>query len=162
MSQLIKSSLRMRPDRIIVGEVRGAEVADMLQAMNTGHSGSMSTGHGNSVEGMFRRLEAMYLMAATMDMDAIRSQIAEGIDIMVHIEKIDGKRQITEITELTGYENGKFILNRLMDTVNNYRKTAGAASSLISTGNHIKNSRKIWLKGEKYANLLRQHGFIDG
>lgn len=162
MSQLIKSSLRMRPDRIIVGEVRGAEVADMLQAMNTGHSGSMSTGHGNSVEGMLRRLEAMYLMAATMDMDAIRSQIAEGIDIMVHIEKIDGKRQITEITELIGYENGKFILNRLMDTVHNSRKTAGTAGSLIPTGNRIKNSRKIWLKGEQYANLLRQHGFIDG
>lgn len=162
MSHLIKSSLRMRPDRIIVGEVRGAEVADMLQAMNTGHSGSMSTGHGNSVEGMLRRLEAMYLMAATMDMDAIRSQIAEGIDIMVHIEKIDGKRQITEITELTGYENGKFILNRLMDIPHDSGKTSGEANSLMSTGSHIKNSRKIWLKGEKYANLLRQHGFIDG
>ena len=116
MSQLIKSSLRMRPDRIIVGEVRGAEVADMLQAMNTGHSGSMSTGHGNSVEGMLRRLEAMYLMAASMDMDAIRSQIAEGIDIMVHIEKIGGKRRITEITEIAGYEKGLFRLNRLMNT----------------------------------------------
>lgn len=161
MSQLIKSSLRMRPDRIIVGEVRGAEVADMLQAMNTGHSGSMSTGHGNSVEGMLRRLEAMYLMAATMDMDAIRSQIAEGIDIMVHIEKIDGKRQITEITELTGYEKGKFVLNRLMDTLNDYGKTHGAANKLMTTGGRIKNSRKIWLKGERYADLLRQHGFID-
>lgn len=145
MSQLIKTSLRMRPDRIIVGEVRGAEVADMLQAMNTGHAGSMSTGHGNSVEGMLRRLEAMYLMAVTMDMDAIRSQIAEGIDIMVHIEKIDGKRQITEIAELTGYEKGRFQLNRLFP---------GEAS--------IKNSRKIFLKGEKYASLLRQLGLIGG
>ena len=145
MSQLIKTSLRMRPDRIIVGEVRGAEVADMLQAMNTGHWGSMSTGHGNSVEGMLRRLEAMYLMAATMDMDAIRSQIAEGIDIMVHIEKIGGRRQITEITELTGYENGRFQLNRI-----------------FPGGGTIKNSRKLFLKGERYASILRQHGFVGG
>ena len=154
MSQLIKSSLRMRPDRIIVGEVRGAEVADMLQAMNTGHSGSMSTGHGNSVEGMLRRLEAMYLMAASMDMDAIRSQIAEGIDIMVHIEKIGGKRRITEITEIAGYEKGLFRLNRLMNT----EKGTDAAAP---TGNRIINSRKLWLKGEKYAGLLRQYGFIS-
>ena len=153
MSQLIKSSLRMRPDRIIVGEVRGAEVADMLQAMNTGHSGSMSTGHGNSVEGMLRRLEAMYLMAASMDMDAIRSQIAEGIDIMVHIEKIGGKRRITEITEIAGYEKGLFRLNRLMNT----EKGTDAAAP---TGNRIINSRKLWLKGGKHAGLLRQYGFI--
>ena len=153
MSQLIKSSLRMRPDRIIVGEVRGAEVADMLQAMNTGHSGSMSTGHGNSVEGMLRRLEAMYLMAASMDMDAIRSQIAEGIDIMVHIEKIGGKRRITEITEIAGYEKGLFRLNRLMNT----EKGTDAAAP---TGNRIINSRKLWLKGGKHAGLLRQYGFV--
>ena len=153
MSQLIKSSLRMRPDRIIVGEVRGAEVADMLQAMNTGHSGSMSTGHGNSVEGMLRRLEAMYLMAVSMDMDAIRSQIAEGIDIMVHIEKIGGKRRIIEITEIVGYEKGVFRLNRLMNTEK-------GTDTAAPTGNRIANSRKLWLKGEKYANLLRQYGFI--
>lgn len=153
MSQLIKSSLRMRPDRIIVGEVRGAEVADMLQAMNTGHSGSMSTGHGNSVEGMLRRLEAMYLMAASMDMDAIRSQIAEGIDIMVHIEKIGGRRRVTEITEIAGYEKGIFRLNRLMST----ERGTDTASP---TGKRITNSRKLWLKGENHANLLRQYGFI--
>ena len=152
MSQLIKSSLRMRPDRIIVGEVRGAEVADMLQAMNTGHSGSMSTGHGNSVEGMLRRLEAMYLMAASMDMDAIRSQIAEGIDIMVHIEKIGGKRRITEITEIAGYEKGLFRLNRLMNT----EKGTDAAAP---TGNRIINSRKLWLKGEKYAGTANRSRF---
>ena len=73
MSQLIRTSLRMRPDRIIVGEVRGEEVLDMLQAMNTGHAGSMSTGHGNSIEGMLRRLEAMYMMAMPLDLDAIRA-----------------------------------------------------------------------------------------
>ena len=152
MSQLIKTSLRMRPDRIIVGEVRGAETADMLQALNTGHSGSMSTGHGNSVEGMLRRLEAMYLMAVSMDMDAIRSQIAEGIDIMVHIEKIEGRRRITEITELAGFEKGRFILNRLM---------SADSGRLTSTGSVMKNSRKLYLKGEKHAHILRQHGFIS-
>ena len=152
MSQLIKSSLRMRPDRIVVGEVRGAETADMLQAMNTGHAGSMSTGHGNSVEGMLRRLEAMYLMAVSMDMDAIRSQIAEGIDIMVHIEKIEGRRRITEITELVGFEKGRFILNRLM---------SADSGRLTATGSIMKNSRKLYLKGEQYANLLRHHGFIS-
>jgi pilus assembly protein CpaF len=81
--QLIKASLRMRPNRIIVGEVRGAEVLDMIQAMNTGHDGSLSTGHGNSPEGMLSRLEAMFLQAADFPVDAIRSQIAEAIDIII-------------------------------------------------------------------------------
>ena len=108
MEMLIRTSLRMRPDRIIVGEVRGAEVADMLQAMNTGHSGSMSTGHGNSVSGMLRRLEAMYLMSANIPMDAIRAQIVEGIDIMVHlVRNASGARQVMEVSELTGFEGGE-------------------------------------------------------
>ena len=149
---LVINALRMRPDRIVVGEVRGGEAVDMLQAMNTGHAGSMSTGHGNSVEGMLRRLEAMYLMAVSMDMDAIRSQIAEGIDIMVHIEKIEGRRRITEITELVGFEKGRFILNRLM---------SADSGRLTATGSIMKNSRKLYLKGEQYANLLRHHGFIS-
>lgn len=153
MSQLIKSSLRMRPDRIIVGEVRGAEVSDMLQAMNTGHSGSMSTGHGNSVTGMLRRLESMYLMAASLDIDAVRAQIAEGIDIMVHIEKTEGAgRRIVEITEVCGYENGQFLLNQLMMEKENRQ--------IEKTGNYIINSRKIFLKGGSNAERLRQSGFI--
>ena len=114
MSQLIRTSLRMRPDRIIVGEVRGEEVLDMLQAMNTGHAGSMSTGHGNSIEGMLRRLEAMYMMAMPLDLDAIRVQIAEAIDIMIHVEKIRGQRKITEISELASYESGRFTMVSLM------------------------------------------------
>ena len=153
MSQLIRSSLRMRPDRIIVGEVRGAEVADMLQAMNTGHSGSMSTGHGNSVTGMLRRLESMYLMAQSLDIDAVRAQIAEGIDIIVHIEKFgDGRRRIVEITEIAGYENGRFELNPLM--------AAGGNGSLVYTGNKLINSRKIILKGEKYEEKIRKSGIV--
>ncbi len=114
MADLIKTSLRMRPDRIIVGEVRGGEVADMLQAMNTGHSGSMSTGHGNSVEGMLKRLESMYLMAVPLNVEAIRAQIAEGIDVMVHLERDSRRnRHIAEMKEVLGYENGRFILNDL-------------------------------------------------
>lgn len=115
MSDLIKSSLRMRPNRIIVGEVRGSEVVDMLQAMNTGHDGSLSTGHANSVEGMLKRLESLYLAAMPINVDAIREQIAEGIDILVHIERQrDGRRCVTEITELLGYQEGQFSLNRIM------------------------------------------------
>ncbi len=115
MSDLIKTSLRMRPNRIIVGEVRGSEVIDMLQAMNTGHDGSLSTGHANSVEGMLKRLESLYLAAMPISVDAIREQIVQGIDIMVHIiRQKDGKRRVTEITELVGYEGGNFKLNKLM------------------------------------------------
>jgi len=153
MSQLIKSSLRMRPDRIIVGEVRGPEVADMLQAMNTGHSGSMSTGHGNSVPGMLRRLESMYLMAVSLHIDAVRAQIAEGIDIMVHVEKMEGiNRRVVEITEVAGYENGQFILNPLM--------TAVSSGTLVHMGNHIINDRKIFMRGGKNAEILRQYSFV--
>lgn len=115
MADLIKTSLRMRPDRIIVGEVRGGEVVEMLQAMNTGHPGSMSTGHGNTAEGMLKRLEAMYLMSVSLNIDAIREQIAEGIDVMVHIRRDrSGERHISEIKEILGYENGRFVLNDVM------------------------------------------------
>lgn len=153
MSDLIRSSLRMRPDRIIVGEVRGAEVMDMLNAMNTGHDGSLSTGHGNSAHGMLKRLESMYLMAMPLDIEAIRAQIAEGIDIMVHIEKFaDGKRKITEISELSGYTEGKFQLKSLME-----RNEAGR---LMMTGEKLGQIRKARLKGVQYVQQLRQLGFI--
>ena len=127
MAGLIKTSLRMRPDRIIVGEVRGAEVSDMLQAMNTGHDGCMSTGHANSVKGMLRRLEAMYLMGTSIPIDAIRAQITEGIDIMIHLSRLDtGVRKIVEVQELIGFNNGNYELNPLfsMDNGLNLRRTA--------------------------------------
>lgn len=112
MESLIKTSLRMRPDRIIVGEVRGREVKDMLQAMNTGHDGSLSTGHANSPEGMLSRLETMYLSATNFPIDAIRGQIFLAIDYIVHLGKIDGNtRKVLEISELSSYENGKIILS---------------------------------------------------
>ncbi len=152
MSQLIRSSLRMRPDRIIVGEVRGGEVLDMLQAMNTGHAGSMSTGHGNSVEGMLRRLETMYMMAAPMHVDAIRAQIAEALDLMVHVEKGgDGKRRVAEIVEIVGYEDGRFKLNPLMER---------AGGCLKATGHRLVQTKKVEGKDGRYADRLRALGFL--
>jgi pilus assembly protein CpaF len=154
MAQLIKSSLRMRPDRIIVGEVRGGEVLDMLQAMNTGHAGSMSTGHGNSVEGMLHRLETMYMMAMPLHVDAIRAQIAEAIDVMIHLEKsADGRRRVVEIVEVIGYSQGTFRLNPLMTMSADWQR-------LEPTGNTIKSTRKLILKGDGYAGQLRDMGFI--
>jgi pilus assembly protein CpaF len=114
MKQLIKSSLRMRPDRIIVGEVRGEEVIDMIQAMNTGHAGSLSTGHGNSPRGMIYRLEAMFLQAADYPIEAIRRQICEGIDVIVHLGKLPGGgRSLLSVCEITEMKDGEVQLNEL-------------------------------------------------
>ena len=100
---LIKSSLRMRPDRIIVGEVRGSEAIDMIQAMNTGHDGSMSTGHANSTRDMLSRLETMILMGMELPLQAVRRQIASAIDVIVHLSRMrDKSRKLVEICEVTG------------------------------------------------------------
>ena len=102
---LIRSSLRMRPDRIIVGEVRGEETLDMLQSLNTGHDGSLSTGHGNSPRDMLSRLEVMVLMGMELPISAVRRQIASGIDIMVHLGRLSDKsRKVLEILEIDGYD----------------------------------------------------------
>ncbi len=112
--ELIKSSLRMRPDRIVVGEVRGAEAIDMLQCLNTGHDGSMSTGHANSGRDMLARLENMVLMGMDLPLAAIRQQIASGVDIIVHLGRLrDKSRKVLEITEVTGCENNEITLNPL-------------------------------------------------
>lgn len=112
--ELIRSSLRMRPDRIIVGEVRGAEAADMLQCMNTGHDGSMSTGHANSGKDMLSRLENMVLMGMELPLAAIRQQISSGIDIIVHLGRLrDRSRRVLEITEIVGCEENEIRLNPL-------------------------------------------------
>jgi len=111
---LIRSSLRMRPDRIIVGEVRGAEAVDMLQCLNTGHDGSMSTGHANSARDMLTRLENMVLMGAELPLAAIRQQIASGLDIIVHLGRLrDKSRKVLEISEVLGYENGEVVTKEL-------------------------------------------------
>jgi pilus assembly protein CpaF len=114
ISDLIRASLRMRPDRLIVGEVRGAETLDMLQAMNTGHAGSLSTGHGNSPKDMLSRLETMTLMAADIPLPAVRSQIASALDILVHLGRLrDRSRKVLEIVEVGDYVDGEIELNSL-------------------------------------------------
>lgn len=111
---LIKASLRMRPDRIVVGEVRGGEAADMIQCLNTGHEGSMSTGHANSAKDMLSRLENMILMAMDIPLEAIRRQIASGIDVIVHLGRLrDKSRRVLEIVEVVGYEKQEYCLNTL-------------------------------------------------
>jgi pilus assembly protein CpaF len=107
---LIKSSLRMRPDRVIVGEVRGSEALDMLQALNTGHDGSLSTGHANSSKDMLSRLETMVLMGMDLPLSAVRRQIASGVDIIVHLGRLrDKSRRVIEIVEILGFEDGEII-----------------------------------------------------
>lgn len=116
MTMLIKASLRMRPDRIIIGEVRGAEAFDMLSAMNTGHDGSLSTGHANSTADMLTRLESMILMAAELPLSAIKNQIAAGLDIMVHLTRLPNKsRRVTEISEIDGVIDGEIRLNKIYE-----------------------------------------------
>ena len=111
---LIRTSLRMRPDRIVVGEVRGAEALDMLQAMNTGHDGSLSTGHANSPTDMLSRLETMVLMGMELPLPAVRGQIASGLDVIVHLGRLrDGTRKVLEIVEILSYEEGKIETNCL-------------------------------------------------
>ena len=111
---LLKSSLRMRPDRIIVGECRGEEAIEMLQAFNTGHDGSASTGHSNSCVDMLSRLETMVLMGAEIPVSAIRQQIASGIDIIIQLGRLrDKSRKLLEIVEVDGIEDGKIKLNSL-------------------------------------------------
>ncbi len=147
---LIKSSLRMRPERIVVGEVRGGEALDMLQAMNTGHDGSLSTGHANSTQDMLSRLETMVLQGADgLPLEAIRQQIASAVDIIIHLSRLrDKSRKTMEITEVLGYEDGKIILNPLYvfeeDENSTLEKVSG---SLKRTENPMKNTHKLILSG---------------
>ena len=144
---LIRASLRMRPDRIIVGEVRGGEAIDMIQAMNTGHDGSMSTGHANSAEDMLSRLETMVLMGMDLPVPAIRGQIAAAIDIIVHLGRLrDKSRKLLEICEITGIENGQIILSRLYA----FRETGEENGKIIGTWdkkNRLENTAKLAMAG---------------
>lgn len=113
---LIKSALRMRPDRIVVGEVRGAEAIDLLQAMNTGHDGSLSTGHSNSAQDMLSRLETMVLMGMDLPVAAIRQQIASAVDLIIHLGRLkDKSRKVLEIVEVCDYQDGKIRLNTIAE-----------------------------------------------
>lgn len=152
ITDLIKSSLRMRPERIVVGEVRGGEALDMLQAMNTGHDGSLSTGHANSTEDMLSRLETMVLQgSAGLPLEAIRQQIASAVDIIIHLSRLrDHSRKTMEITEVVGYDNGKIILNPLYRFVEDENSTLEKVSgSLKRTDNPMKNIYKLQLTGIK-------------
>lgn len=128
---LIRSSLRMRPERIVVGEVRGAEALDMLQAMNTGHDGSLSTGHSNSTRDMLSRLETMVISGSQIPIEAVRQQIASAIDIIIQLSRLrDKSRRTLEITEVVGYENGEIRLNPLYC----FRETGEDANGRIIGG----------------------------
>lgn len=149
---LIKSSLRMRPERIVVGEVRGGEALDMLQAMNTGHDGSLSTGHANSTEDMLSRLETMVLQGSSgLPLEAIRHQIGSAIDIIIHLSRLrDKSRKTMEITEVVGYKDGEIILNPLYVFEEDENSTLDKVSGcLVRTANPMKNDFKLKLSGIK-------------
>ncbi len=149
---LIKSSLRMRPERIVVGEVRGGEALDMLQAMNTGHDGSLSTGHANSTDDMLSRLETMVLQGASgLPLEAIRQQIGSAIDIIIHLSRLrDKSRKTMEICEVVGCKDGRIQLNPLYvfreDENSTLEKVSG---SLVRTENKLVNDFKLKLSGIK-------------
>jgi pilus assembly protein CpaF len=147
---LIRASLRMRPERIVVGEVRGAEALDMLQAMNTGHDGSLSTGHANSTEDLLSRLETMVLQSAEqLPLHAVRSQIGAALDIIIHLSRLrDHSRKTTAITEVAGCQNGEIVLNPLYV----FEEDEGSAMDKVSgrlkrTANKLINRRKLLLCG---------------
>lgn len=147
--ELIKSSLRMRPDRIIVGEVRGAEALDMLQAMNTGHDGSLSTGHANSTKDMLSRLETMVLSGAELPIEVIRQQISSAIDIMIHLTRLrDNTRKVVAISEVLNVEGGEVILNPLYEFIETGESDSGKVlGELTPTGNTIQNKSKAQQAG---------------
>lgn len=147
---LIRAALRMRPDRIIVGEVRGGEALDMLQAMNTGHDGSLSTGHANSPADMLTRLETMVLMGVDMPVSAIRGQIAAGIDIIIHLGRMrDKSRRVLEIAEVAGYKGGEIVINTLYKFCEKGEKNGRIEGSLERSGNEMQNIEKLKAAGFK-------------
>lgn len=146
--ELIKTSLRMRPERIIVGEVRGAEAIDMLQAMNTGHDGSLSTGHANSTHDMLSRIETMILSSSTLPLEAVRKQIVSAIDIIIFLSRLrDKSRRTMEISEVTGIDNGQIKLNPLYVFEETFIKAAKSSDPVIGclkrTENPIFNKHKL-------------------
>ncbi|WP_244226490.1 CpaF family protein [Paenibacillus protaetiae] len=146
--ELIRASLRMRPSRIIVGEVRGGEALDMLQAMNTGHSGSMSTGHANGAKDMLARLETMTLSAADMPIPVIRQQIASALDILVHLSRLrDGSRRVTEICEVLGVVQGEIQLNTLYRFEEEGERDGRLIGSLQPIGDGLQHTEKLQMAG---------------
>ena len=130
---------------------------DMIQALNTGHSGSLSTGHANSIEGMLKRLEAMFLQAVEVPVDAIRNQITEAIDIMIHVSRMqDGSRKVMEIAELAGIEDGVIATNPLFRYVT---EEDGISGQLTATGNSLQHQEKLMISGHTLPSLdTREEG----
>lgn len=154
LRDLIRTSLRMRPDRIIVGEVRGEEALDMIQSMNTGHDGSLSTGHANSPQDMLSRLETMALFASDIPIQAIRKQIASSIDIIVQLERLrDRSRRVTAIAEVLDCTEDTYILNPIFEFHEQDNLVMESSSygdipervvgQLVRTGYHLMHRRKL-------------------
>src|SRR5579883_307147 len=147
--ELLVNSLRMRPDRIVVGEVRGAEALDMLQAMNTGHEGSMTTVHANSARDALSRVETMVLMAGyDLPVRAIREQIASAIDIIMHVDRMpDGRRVVTSVTEVQGMEGDVILLQEIFAYRAAPSVTGKPAGELVATGLRPKFLDKLAVMG---------------
>lgn len=148
---LIRSSLRMRPDRIIVGEVRGVEAVDMLQAMNTGHDGSLSTGHSNSPRDMLSRIETMVLMGMEIPIEAVRQQISSAVDIIVHLGRIrDRSRKVVQIAEVGDCRDGGIMLTPLFKFVEEGESPDGKVlGRLIRQDTMLKRIHKLEAAGIK-------------
>ena len=150
---LIKTALRMRPSRLIIGECRGAEALDVLQTMNTGHDGSLSTGHANSCKDMLSRLETMVLMGMELPLPAIRSQIASGIDILIHLGRMrDKSRKVLTITEIVEYKENQVILNDIYRFYEYEAEENNVNGALEHVGNLI-NTDKLRRAGYKTDGL---------
>jgi pilus assembly protein CpaF len=146
---LIRASLRMRPSRIIVGEVRGGEALDMLQALNSGHSGSMSTGHSNGAKDMLARLETMTLSAAELPVLVIRQQIASAIDLIIHLSRFrDRSRRVTEICEIVGMADGEVMLNPLFIFEEEEEQDGKVIGGLKRTANPLVRLDKLIMAGK--------------
>lgn len=155
IKDLIRASLRMRPNRIIVGEVRGGEALDMLQALNTGHAGSISTGHGNSAKDMIARLETMVLSAADLPIPVIRQQIASALDIVIHLSRFrDGTRKITEISEVHGIEAGEVQLQPLFKYEEEGELNKQVRGKLMRTSHRLRRTDKLLAAGKELSTAI--------
>ena len=169
MKDLIKTSLRMRPDRIIVGEVRGEEALDMLQAMNTGHDGSISTAHANSAKDMLSRIETMVLMGVDMPMDALRRQIASALEIVVHLGRLrDHSRRVLEIMEVVDVEKGEIVVRPLFtfqeeQYINKQLSHCLEESSMVrEEQRHIRVQGQLYFSQEiKQVKKLKEAGYYE-
>ncbi len=154
---LLRTSLRMRPDRIIVGEIRSEEALDMLQAMNTGHDGSMSTGHGNSPKDMLFRMETMVLMGMQLPLSAVRRQISSAIEILVQLGRLrDGSRKVLSIQEITGMDGEEINLHSLFTFTETGEKDGKVQGKLVWSGEPLSRDGKLLRAGYRLPEQFRQ------